>query len=126
MHSLMVKKDFIASHYLVGGDWGSENQRHSHHYSLELMLEGHTLNKHNYLVDIVEVDAYLDELIARYRDTLLNEAPGFKDENPSIELFAKILCTAMAERIPDPGISKVKVVLWENDFAWAGYETSGR
>ena len=126
MHSLMVKKDFIASHYLVGGDWGRENLPHSHHYSLELMLEGSSLNKHNYLVDIVEVDAYLEELIATYRDTLLNEAPGFAGQNPSIELFAKILCTAMAGRIPDPGISKVKVVLWENDFAWAGYETSGR
>jgi 6-pyruvoyltetrahydropterin/6-carboxytetrahydropterin synthase len=122
----MVKKDFIASHYLVGGDWGSENLPHSHHYSLELMLEGSSLNKHNYLVDIVEVDAYLEELIATYRDRLLNEAPGFAGQNPSIELFAKILCTAMARRIPDQGISKVKVVLWENNFAWAGYETNGR
>ncbi len=126
MHSLMVKKDFIASHYLIGGDWGSENQRHSHHYTLELVLEGPALNQHNYLVDIVEVNAYLDELIAGYRDVLLNDAPGFAGENPSIELFSRILCTAMAERIPDPGVSKVKVILWENDSAWAGYETSGR
>ncbi len=122
MHSLMVKKSFIANHYLIGGDWGSENKPHAHQYALELILEGRTLNRHNYLVDIVEVEAYLDELVGRYRDRLLNEAPEFGGGNPSIELFSKILCTVMAERISDPGIAKIKVVLWENDSAWAAYE----
>ncbi len=124
MHSLMVKKNFIANHYLIGGDWGPENKPHAHQYTLELILEGLTLNRHNYLVDIVEVEALLDELIGRYRDRLLNDAPEFGGGNPSIELFSKILCTLMSERINDPGIVKIKVVLWENEAAWAAYETA--
>jgi hypothetical protein len=32
MYTVAVKRDFIASHFLVGGDWGSENERHAHHY----------------------------------------------------------------------------------------------
>jgi len=122
MHSLMVKKNFIANHYLVGGDWGPENKPHAHHYALELILEGRTLNRHNYLVDIVEVEAMLDELIGRYRDRLLNDAPEFGGGNPSIELFSKILCTQMSERINDTAIVKIKAVLWENEAAWAAYE----
>ncbi len=122
MHSLMVKKDFIASHYLVGGDWGAENLPHAHHYALELVLEGQTLDRHNYLVDIVEVEARLEESIGRYRNRLLNETSAFGEGNPSIELFSKILCMELSERIRAPAIGKIKVVLWENESAWAAYE----
>jgi hypothetical protein len=29
MYSLSLQRDFIASHYLVGGDWGPENDPHA-------------------------------------------------------------------------------------------------
>ncbi|TFG58797.1 MAG: 6-carboxytetrahydropterin synthase [Spirochaetales bacterium] len=121
MHSLMVKKDFIASHFLIGGDWGNENKPHAHHYVLELILEGETLDHNNYLVDIVEVEAAMNELILGYKNRLLNDLEDFVGRNPSIELFSKILCTAMSGRIKDPRISALKAVLWENESAWAGY-----
>jgi 6-pyruvoyl-tetrahydropterin synthase len=56
MYTLGVKRDFIARHYLIGGDWGPENNPNSHHYVLELQLEGSELDQHGYLTDIVEVD----------------------------------------------------------------------
>ena len=56
MYRVAVRRDFIAQHYLIGGDWGAENQKHSHHYVLELELGGETLDQHNYLVDIVEIE----------------------------------------------------------------------
>jgi 6-pyruvoyltetrahydropterin/6-carboxytetrahydropterin synthase len=43
MYTVAVKRDFVAQHFLVGGDWGAENQKHSHHYEVELQLEGATL-----------------------------------------------------------------------------------
>ena len=122
MHSLMVKKQFIASHFLIGGDWGSENQPHAHQYVLELILEGDALDTHEYLVDIVQVEALLEKRIGMYRNRLLNDLPEFRDRNPSIELFSRILCTALAERLANPPLKKIKVVLWEHDSAWAGYE----
>lgn len=121
MYTLAVKRDFVAQHYLIGGDWGPENDLHSHHYALELQLEGAKLDRHGYLVDIVEVEQALDELIARYRDRTLNDMPGFEGLNPSVERFTRIACTALDERITAPNVTALTVRLWENDIAWASF-----
>ncbi len=121
MYTLTVKRDFIAQHFLIGGDWGPENDRHSHHYAIEVQLEGAELDKHGYLVDIVDVEHNLDALVARYKDKTLNELPEFDGLNPSIEHFSRIFCRALAERINAPNLSALTIKIWENDIAWATY-----
>ena len=121
MYTIAVKKDFIARHYLIGGDWGPENQPHAHHYQLELQLGGDHLDQHGYLVDIVEIEANLHALVNYYRDHILNDLPEFKGLNPSIEHFSRILCQALAAHIPARNISSITVKLWENDIAWASF-----
>lgn len=120
-YTVAVKRDFIAQHFLVGGDWGAENVRHSHHYVLELQLEGDRLDRHGYLVDIVDIERNLDALVAQYRDRTLNDLPEFAGLNPSIEHFARILCQTLAERIHAETLTAVTVKLWENEIAWAAY-----
>jgi 6-pyruvoyltetrahydropterin/6-carboxytetrahydropterin synthase len=122
MYELGIKRDFIAKHFLIGGDWGPENLPNSHHYVLELRLEGRELDQHGYLVDIVDVNKHLDEIVNYYKDQMLNEKPEFTGLNPSIENFARILATSLSERIEARNISELKVVLWENESAWAAYE----
>jgi 6-pyruvoyltetrahydropterin/6-carboxytetrahydropterin synthase len=122
MHRVAVERDFIAQHYLIGGDWGAENKLHSHHYRLELELTGEALDPHNYLVDIVDIEASLDEQIAIYRDKTLNDFPVFSSLNPSLEYFSKVLCQALSARINAQNIHRVTVKLWENQIAWASYE----
>jgi 6-pyruvoyltetrahydropterin/6-carboxytetrahydropterin synthase len=121
MYTVAVKRDFIAQHYLVGGDWGPENQRHAHHYQLELQLHGEDLDEHGYLVDIVEIEAALDALAEHYRDHTLNELPEFRGLNPSIEHFSRILCKTLAAHIQARNIRSLQVKLWENDIAWAAF-----
>jgi 6-pyruvoyltetrahydropterin/6-carboxytetrahydropterin synthase len=122
MYELGIKRDFIAQHFLIGGDWGPENYPNSHHYVLELRLEGKELDQHGYLVDIVDVEKHLDEIVNYYKDHMLNEKPEFAGLNPSIENFARILATSLSERINAQNISEIKIVLWENESAWAAYE----
>ena len=122
MYTLAVRKDFIARHYLIGGDWGPENNPNSHHYLLELQISGASLDQHGYLVDIVDVDQHLEELIGHFREQMLNDLPEFAGINPSIEHFGRILCQAMSERIKAANINYVKVVLWENEKAWTSYD----
>lgn len=121
MYTLCVQRDFVAQHYLIGGDWGAENEKHSHHYRLELRLEGATLDRHGYLVDIVDVERHLEALVAHYRDRTLNDLPAFTGLNPSIEHFARILCEALSAAVVAPNIGAVGVRLWENEIAWAAY-----
>jgi len=121
MYRVAVKRDFVAQHFLIGGDWGVENEWHSHHYAVEVQLEGESLDRHGYLVDIVDVEANLEALVARYRDKTLNELPEFAGLNPSIEHFARILCQKLAEHIQAPNLGRLTVKIWENEIAWASY-----
>lgn len=122
MYSVAVKRDFIAQHYLIGGDWGAENQLHSHHYQIELQLDGDELDQHGYLVDIVDIESALEALVEHYRDCTLNEQPEFEGLNPSIEHFSRILCQALAAHIHASNIHTLTVKLWENEIAWAAFQ----
>jgi 6-pyruvoyltetrahydropterin/6-carboxytetrahydropterin synthase len=122
MYQVAVKRDFIAQHYLIGGDWGAENQLHSHHYLVELILQGDQLDQHGYLVDIVDIDQALNAQVASYRDKTLNDLPEFAGLNPSLELFARILCQSLAGQIHASNLVGVQVRLWENEIAWASYQ----
>jgi 6-pyruvoyltetrahydropterin/6-carboxytetrahydropterin synthase len=122
MYTLAVRRDFIARHFLIGGDWGPENSPNSHHFVLELQLAGNELDRHGYLVDIVDIERHLDEVVGYYKEQMLNDKPEFAGLNPSIEHFARILATSLSERIKAKNISSLKVVLWEKANAWAAYQ----
>jgi 6-pyruvoyltetrahydropterin/6-carboxytetrahydropterin synthase len=124
MYTVAVKRDFVAQHFLIGGDWGAENFEHSHHYAVEVRLEGEALNRHGYLVDIVDIENNLNALVSRFRDKLLNDEPEFAGLNPSIENFSHILWRLFSSTITAPNIVCVTVVLWENEIAWASYRSA--
>ncbi len=121
MYFLAVRREFVAQHYLVGGDWGAENLRHSHHYQVEVELSGPQLDEHGYLVDIVDLEAHLDALTSYFRDRTLNELPEFSGLNPSIERFARIFCTMLKARFQAPNLAAIRVKVWETGIAWAAF-----
>jgi 6-pyruvoyltetrahydropterin/6-carboxytetrahydropterin synthase len=121
MYSVAVKREFQASHFLVGGDWGKENKPHAHHYHIELKLEGAELNEHGYLVDIVEIEKQLDTVIALYREQTLNKLSEFRGLNPSIEHFSRIFCERFTSHIKAPNITAITVTIWENTIAYASF-----
>jgi 6-pyruvoyltetrahydropterin/6-carboxytetrahydropterin synthase len=123
MYCVAVKRDFVAQHFLIGGDWGAENEKHSHHYQVEVQLYGETLDQHGYLVDIVDIERHLNEMVACYRDKTLNDLPEFAGLNPSIEHFGRIFCQGMACRILASSLSHITVKIWENEIAWASYQS---
>jgi 6-pyruvoyltetrahydropterin/6-carboxytetrahydropterin synthase len=116
-----VRKKFIAQHYLIGGDWGPENELHSHPYMLEVELEGAELDKHGYLVDIVTIEAGMGEIVNYYSEKTLNDLAEFEDLNPSIEHFACILNEMLRPLLSDANLIALTVNLWEHDEAWASY-----
>ena len=121
MYTVAVKRDFVAQHYLIGGDWGAENDWHSHHYQVEVQLQGPALDQQGYLVDIVDIKRHLEALVVHYCDKTLNDFPEFKGLNPSLEHFARLFCHALSERIQAPNLSAVLVIMWEDESCWAAY-----
>src|SRR5205823_87970 len=69
--TVCVIRDFVAQHFLIGGDWGRENEWHSHHYKLEVSFAGDELDQHAYLLDIAVVKEHLGRLVARFADKTL-------------------------------------------------------
>ena len=121
MYTLSVQRDFIARHFLIGGDWGAENDPHSHHYVIDVRLQATQLDQHGYLVDIVQVEAELDKVIDYFGERMLNELPEFEGLNPSLEHFSRIACEKLLKGIDPPGTGRFSVRLWENDTCWASY-----
>ena len=120
MYQLAITRDFIARHFLVGGDWGAENQEHSHHYRAEVIVEGQQLDTHGYLIDIVALESALAGAIGAYADRLLNDQPAFSGLNPSIEHFSRILWEHLRDSLVLPERA-LTVKLWENDRDWAAF-----
>ncbi len=122
MYTLAVWRDFSAQHFLIGGDWGAENELHSHQYRFEVRLMGEELNQHGYLIDILDLDAQLDAMVAHYREQVLNDMPEFEDLNPSIENFARIVCQALVSHTEASNIRSIEVRVWEDQIAWTAFQ----
>jgi 6-pyruvoyltetrahydropterin/6-carboxytetrahydropterin synthase len=117
--TVAVLRDFVAQHFLIGGDWGRENQLHSHHYKLEAIFEGEALDRHNYLLDIAIVEELLNALVEHYRDKTLNSLPEFEGQNPSLELFARLLNDGLRRSLQSEGLTSLSIKLWEHEQAFA-------
>jgi 6-pyruvoyltetrahydropterin/6-carboxytetrahydropterin synthase len=124
MYQVAISRAFIARHRLVGGDWGRENEEHSHHYRAEVLIEGETLDRHGYLVDIEVLQRNLLDVIEGFRDRVLNELPPFRGLNPSLEHFSRILWEQLTERLALPE-TRMTVRLWENGEDWAAFSDEG-
>ena len=121
MYSLGVRREFSARHYLIGGDWGDENIEHSHHYRMELVLEAKELDRHGFLVDIVEVERHLDEVAAVFQGRTLNTLAAFEGINPSIERLATVIHDGFRQRLAHFRLEALTVTIWEDDIAWTSY-----
>jgi 6-pyruvoyltetrahydropterin/6-carboxytetrahydropterin synthase len=124
MYTVTVRREFIAQHFLTVPNPGPEGELHSHAFTLELRLSGPELNEFGYLVDIDTVNAGIDDLVARYRDATLNDLPEFAGENPSVEHFARHVAERFVEGAEPSNPERLDVRLWEDDTAWASYETT--
>jgi 6-pyruvoyltetrahydropterin/6-carboxytetrahydropterin synthase len=120
-----VIREFIASHFLFGGDWGRENQPHAHHYRMEAIFAGDELDRHGYLLDIAVAKEHIDALVARFRDRTLNDLPELAGRNPGLEPFARALADGLARSLlpalPPRTLTSLTIKLWENEEAFAAY-----
>ena len=124
MYSLSLQRNFIARHYLVGGDWGPENNPHAHPYRVEICLSAAQLDRHGYLIDLDVLEQIIDACVDAYRDRLLNDLPEFEKTNPSIEHFCRRFFERFTTALGSNRFNRVAIRIWENEQAWAAYEES--
>ena len=88
---------------------------------MEVILEALQLDRHGYIVDIVDLETNLEELVGYFKDQTLNELAEFKGLNPSIEHFCRIFLEAVAGKIKATNLNALTVKIWENEIAWTSY-----
>jgi 6-pyruvoyltetrahydropterin/6-carboxytetrahydropterin synthase len=124
MYEVSVRRTFVAQHYLTVPDPGPEGVPHSHTFTAEVALRGPELGEYGYLVDIDDVKAGVDAVVDHYRDELLNDHAAFEGANPSVERFARVFARSFLDVAEPSTPEHVRVRLWEDEEAWASYETA--
>lgn len=122
MYRVTVRRPFIAQHFLTVPNCGPENEWHSHRFTLEVEIQGASLNEHGYLVDIDDIRASIDEILERYQDATLNELPEFEGLNPSVEHFSRLCWEHVSRSVHASNVDYLITRLWEDENAWASYE----
>lgn len=124
MYTLIVKDSLIAQHYLTVPNCGPENEWHSHHFTVEIILESESLNQWGYVCDITDVKSALNMLKEKVSDVTLNDLPAFEGLNPSVEHFARISAQHIRDAL-DPETrrrcERMHVRIWEDEEAAAQY-----
>jgi len=123
-YELGVVDAFSAKHYLIGGDFGPENDLHAHDYRVEVVLEGDDLDRHGFLVDIDRVKGAISGLVSRFDKQTLNDVPELSGLNPSCEHFARLFADGVCARLDgerSPQLSGLTVKIWEDAEAWASF-----
>ena len=121
MYQVAIRKPLTAFHQLIGGDWGAENQHHSHDYVVEVIVQGAKLDRHGYLFDIAELRTQVDRVHARYSGATLNSLEEFAGLNPSVEHFARLFMQRLVQALTLPGADSITIKLWEDPETWASY-----
>jgi len=121
MYEVGLQRELVSYHYMIGGDFGEENELHAHRYTVEAVLAGNELNEYGFLVDIDDLQAAMEGVAARYEDSTLNKLPEFSGANPSLERFCRAWCDRLRQRLRAQTVKRITVRIWESEDAFAAY-----
>jgi len=121
---------FRAHHHYRRSDWSEARNRaafgavaepHAHEYAVTVRVRGE-IDEHGFVVDLVALDALLEERIGALDGSDLNQRI-FDDGclQPTTEAIARWVWSELSERVPGPArLARVRVA--ESDALAAEYE----
>ena len=120
MYEIIVEKHFDAAHYLRGYKGKCENM-HGHRYAVKVKLSVVKLNDIGLAYDFTDLKRHLDDILARYDHTCLNEVPPFDKINPSAENIAATIYKALKKKLSaDPSYANPPALKLRRTRASAG------
>ena len=98
MYTVIVKKEFTASHQLGLAEGGVE-QRHEHRWAVEAAVSSSVLNERGMAIDFQDIERLLQEQIAGYEGRQLEKVKVFQS-GASAEAVAREIFGQLAARLP--------------------------
>ena len=121
MYNLSVKTSFDAAHFLRGYTGKCANL-HGHRWTVEIEIEGKTLNEIGILVDFKDIKKALKRETEDYFDHfLMNELEPFDKMNPTAENLARHFYYSILPDMKSAGVELNRVTVWESPDAGATY-----
>ncbi|MFC1872180.1 6-carboxytetrahydropterin synthase QueD [Chloroflexota bacterium] len=120
MYIISAQRYFEAAHALRGYQ-GKCERIHGHRFKVVAKLRGETLNDVGLAYDFTNLKKNLDQILARYDHTSLNEVPPFDKINPSSENIARTIYEKLAGMLSENDVELTEVDVWESPDQWVTY-----
>lgn len=120
MYTITVEKIFQASHGLVFAD-GTAEKTHNHNWIIRAAVSSDKLDKSGLAIDFIELDRFLQEIIAPLKGKKLEETGCFNGVNASAEILAKYIYDNLEPHLPDGVVFEYTEVM-EAPGCWAKYQ----
>ena len=112
MYEIAVEKHFDAAHYLRGYQGKCESM-HGHRYRVVVKVKALKLNDIGLAYDFTDLKRHLNDILARFDHTCLNDMPPFDKINPSAENIATTIFNELKEKLAGEPVTLTAVEAWE-------------
>lgn len=113
MYEISVEKDFDAAHFLRGYQ-GKCEALHGHRFKVAATVRTDKLNDIGLGYDFTELKQKLDEVLARFDHTCLNDIAPFKRINPSSENIAATTYKELKRKLKGTPVVITTIEVWES------------
>ncbi len=117
MYRLKIADSFSAGHQLKCYR-GKCERVHGHNFKVEVIVEGHTLDRAGLLTDFKVLKKRLAAILDKLDHQMLNQLSPFKKTNPSSENLARHIYEKFSAKLPSR-LRLLEVWVWESDNAGA-------
>lgn len=113
MYEISVEKHFDAAHFLRGYK-GKCEAMHGHRFQVVARVRAARLNDIGIAYDFAELKQHLDDILARYDHTCINDVPPFDKINASSENIAATIYNELKSKLAAAPVSLTCVEVWES------------
>ena len=120
MYEISVEKHFDAAHFLRGYQ-GKCEALHGHRFRVVAKVKTSELDDIGLAYDFTEMKKHLDEILARFDHTCINDVPPFDEINASSENIAATIYAELKRKLAGAPVSLATVEVWESPVTGVAY-----
>ena len=120
MYQVSVEQHFDAAHFLRGYQ-GKCEALHGHRFRVVVKIRASEVDDIGIAYDFTELKHHLDNIIARFDHTCLNEVSPFDKINPSSENIAATIYNELKLKLAGVPVSLSCVEVWESPQSGGAY-----
>ena len=113
MYEISVEKHFDAAHYLRGYK-GKCEALHGHRFRVVARVKATGLDDIGIAYDFAELKQHMDEILARFDHTCINDVPPFDKINASSENIAATIYGELKGKLAATPLSISGIEVWES------------